>query len=278
MGTDEIIETLRKKFERISGVLDERGRRVWAAAEAEALGYGGQSLVAKATGLARTTLYREGVRQASDQPIPVGGRMRKVGGGRKKLTEQEPTLWSALEALVEPTTRGDPENPLRWTCLSTRQLAVALNQRGYRIGRQTVATLLEELGYSLQGNQKRRKGPVSRIGTPNSDTFTAGLRSSNAEGNPSSQWTRRKRNSSGISRMGAANGDRRAIPNPFEFMILWIRRWEKSIRTGCTIRPPTWGGSAWGWTTIPPSLPWRRYGGGGRKWVVYVIRLLRNCW
>ena len=158
MGTDEIIETLRKKFERISGVLDERGRRVWAAAEAEALGYGGQSLVAKATGLARTTLYREGVRQASDQPIPVGGRMRKVGGGRKKLTEQEPTLWSALEALVEPTTRGDPENPLRWTCLSTRQLAVALNQRGYRIGRQTVATLLEELGYSLQGNQKTKEG------------------------------------------------------------------------------------------------------------------------
>src|SRR5512144_3159129 len=105
MGTDEIIEILRKKFERISGVLDERGRRVWAAAEA--LGYGGQSLVAKATGLARTTLYREGVRQASDQPIPVGGRMRKVGGGRKKLTEQEPTLLSALEALVEPTTRGD---------------------------------------------------------------------------------------------------------------------------------------------------------------------------
>lgn len=158
MGTDEIIETLRKKFERIAGVLDERGRRGWAAAEAEALGYGGQSLVAKATGLARTTLYREGVRQASDQPIPAGGRMRKVGGGRKKLTEQEPTLLSALEALVEPTTRGDPEHPLRWTCLSTRQLAVALNQRGYRIGRQTVATLLEELGYSLQGNQKTKEG------------------------------------------------------------------------------------------------------------------------
>src|SRR5512144_933286 len=158
MGTDEIIETLRKKFERISGVLDERGRRVWAAAEAEALGYGGQSLVAKATGLARTTLYREGVRQASDQPIPAGGRMRKMGGGRKKLTEQEPPLLSALEALVEPTPRGDPENPLRWTCLSTRQLAVALNQRGYRIGRQTVATLLEELGYSLQGNQKTKEG------------------------------------------------------------------------------------------------------------------------
>lgn len=158
MDTDEIIETLRKKFERVSGVLDERGRRVWAAAEAEALGFGGQGLVARATGVARTTLYREHVRQAADQSGPPGKRLRKVGGGRKRLTEQEPALLAALEALVEPTTRGDPENPLRWTCLSTRQLAAALNQQGHRIGRQTVATLLDQLGYSLQANQKTREG------------------------------------------------------------------------------------------------------------------------
>lgn len=144
MDTDEIIATLRKKFERVSGVLDERGRRVWAVAEAEALGFGGQSLVARATGVARTTLYREQVRQASDQSGPPGKRLRKVGGGRQRLTEQEPALLAALEALVEPTTRGDPEHPLRWTCLSTRQLAAALHQRGYRIGRQTVATLLDQ--------------------------------------------------------------------------------------------------------------------------------------
>ena len=158
MGTEEIIETLRKKFERVSEVLDERGRRVWAAAEAEALGYGGQSIVAKATGLARITLYREGLRQVSDQGPYPQERIRNPGGGRKKLTEQEPTMLSALEALVEPTTRGDPENPLRWTCLSTHQLSAALQKQGYRIGRQTVATLLEELGYSLQGNQKTKEG------------------------------------------------------------------------------------------------------------------------
>ncbi len=158
MGTEEIIETLRKKFERVSEVLDERGRRVWAAAEAEALGYGGQSIVAKATGLARITLYREGLRQVSDRGPYPQERIRNSGGGRKKLTEQEPTMLSALEALVEPTTRGDPENPLRWTCLSTRQLSAALQKQGYRIGRQTVATLLEELGYSLQGNQKTKEG------------------------------------------------------------------------------------------------------------------------
>jgi hypothetical protein len=158
MGTEEIIETLRKKFERVSEVLDERGRRVWAAAEAEALGYGGQSIVAKATGIARITLYREGLRQVSDQEPYPQERIRNPGGGRKKLTEQEPTMLSALEALVEPTTRGDPENPLRWTCLSTRQLSAALQKQGYRIGRQTVATLLEDLGYSLQGNQKTKEG------------------------------------------------------------------------------------------------------------------------
>lgn len=135
MGTEEIIKTLRKKFERVSEVLDERGRRVWAAAEAEALGYGGQSIVAKAIGLARTTLYREGLRQDAEQAIHHGEQVRNKGGGRKKLTEQEPTLLSALEALVEPTTRGNPENALRWTCLSTRQLAAALQKQGYRIGR-----------------------------------------------------------------------------------------------------------------------------------------------
>jgi len=159
MSHDEIVAPLRKKYERVSAVLDERGRRVWAAAEAEALGYGGQTLVAKATGLSRMTLYAE-----RSSPVEKQGatealdRIRKAGGGRKKLIEREPALRAALEGLVEPTTRGDPDNPLRWTCLSTRQLAAALEKQGYRIGRQTVATLLEEMGYSLQGNQKTKEG------------------------------------------------------------------------------------------------------------------------
>ena len=161
METEDIIEMLRKKFARVAPVLDERGRRVWAASEAEALGYGGQGLVAKATGLARTTLYREGVRQAKDQQ-PRGEGIRRVGGGRKKLTIHQPELRLALEALVDPTTRGDPENPLRWTCLSTRQLAATLTAQGYRIGRQTVAHLLAELGYSLQGNRKTTEGTSHR--------------------------------------------------------------------------------------------------------------------
>jgi len=139
-------------------VLDERSRRVWAAAEAEALGYGGQSAVAIATGISRTTISGELGRSKKESTADRGKNLRLSGGGRKRLTELEPEVLSALESLVEPTTRGDPESPLRWTCKSTRQLAAALEARGYRIGRQTVATLLDGLGYSLQGNQKTREG------------------------------------------------------------------------------------------------------------------------
>ena len=159
MSDDDIVEKIRKKYERLSGVLDERSRRVWASAEAEALGYGGQSIVAKATGLSRMTFYSQNLDNSNENnSTPPHPRIRKDGGGRKKLTQREPKLLSALEALVEPTTRGDPENSLRWTCLSTRQLAAALEKQGYRIGRQTVAYLLDELGYSLQGNQKTKEG------------------------------------------------------------------------------------------------------------------------
>jgi len=158
MGREEIVEQVRKKFERLSGVLDERGRRIWASVEAEALGYGGQSIVAKATGLSRTTLHREASAQALGPTEGHSGRIRKAGVGRKKLTAQSPELLSALESLVEPTSRGDPESALRWTCRSTRQLAAALANQGYRIGHQTVASLLDELGYSLQGNQKTKEG------------------------------------------------------------------------------------------------------------------------
>ena len=161
MRNEELIEKIRRKFERVSGVLNERSRRVWAAAETEALGYGGQSLVAKATGLSRVTLHREGIERGED-PVSLSprhpDRIRKRGGGRKKRTPQEPGLLVALEALVEPTTRGDPESPLRWTCRSTRQLAAALAAQGYRISHQTVAALLDDLGYSLQSNQKTKEG------------------------------------------------------------------------------------------------------------------------
>lgn len=113
MNDDDIVEKTRKKYQRLSGVLDERSRRVWASSEAEALGYGGQSIVAKATGLSRMTFYSQNL-DSSEENIsaPSHTRIRKEGGGRRKLTQREPKLLSALEALVEPTTRGDPEKSI----------------------------------------------------------------------------------------------------------------------------------------------------------------------
>jgi hypothetical protein len=121
----------------------------------------GVSAVARATGLARDTI-RVGTRELEyrrEHPDePLGRRVRQPGGGRKPLTESDPTIVSALEALVEPHTRGDPQSPLRWTCKSTRQLAAELGRQGHPVGYRSVAMLLHEAGYSLQANRKTREG------------------------------------------------------------------------------------------------------------------------
>ena len=153
------LASMREKYRVLCGVLDERGRRVWAAAEARFLPYGGVSLVAKATGLSRTTIHA-GIRelQASRGKPLASGRSRKAGGGRKPLTFHNPELLQALQKLVEPTTRGDPESPLRWTCKSTRHLAKELHRQGYPISDRKVADLLHGMGYSLQANAKTLEG------------------------------------------------------------------------------------------------------------------------
>jgi Rhodopirellula transposase DDE domain len=158
MGRKEL-GAIREKYQVVGDVLDERGRRVWAAAEARSLPFGGVSLVARATGLSRTTVHA-GMRELNDgQRKTIGaGRSRKAGGGRKPLTYHNPDLLRALEKLVEPTTRGDPESPLRWTCKSTRHLARELQRQGYRIGDRKVAGLLHQMQYSLQANAKTIEG------------------------------------------------------------------------------------------------------------------------
>ena len=155
------IERIRRKFQALEIVLDERSRRQWAAAEAKELGYWGVSTVARATGFARDTIQlglRELEYRQQHPEEPTSDRLRKTGGGRKQLTQTDPALVSALEALVEPLTRGDPESPLRWTCKSTRKLADELSRRGHAVGYRTVAWLLHEAGYSLQANRKTREG------------------------------------------------------------------------------------------------------------------------
>lgn len=154
------IERIRRKFETLSPTMDERLRRYWSASEAMELGWGGVSTVAEATGMSRTTIavgIRElRVRQTSD--IPPSARIRRPGGGRKHLVDIDLGLWAALDALVDPMTRGDPESPLRWTCKSVRRLAAELVQQNHPVSPGTVAAVLREAGYSLQANRKTREG------------------------------------------------------------------------------------------------------------------------
>ena len=153
------LAVVRKKYRALRGLLDERGRRVWAAAEASSLPRGGISLVAQATGLSRTTIHA-GIRELQQhkaKPL-AAGRSRRAGGGRKPLTFHHPELPKALEQLVEPVVRGDPESFLRWTSKSTRKLAAELGRQGYEIGDRKVAQLLHQMGYSLQANVKTLEG------------------------------------------------------------------------------------------------------------------------
>lgn len=160
MQDTETIRRIRRKYRSLRVEMDERGRRQWAAAEARDLGWGGVTAVSQATGLSRTTITA-GLRELA---LPArrreaeATRVRRPGGGRHRLTETDPDLAAALEALIEPVTRGDPESPLRWTCKSTRRLADELGRQHHSVSANTVAALLRQAGYSLQANSKTREG------------------------------------------------------------------------------------------------------------------------
>ena len=145
------------KFRMLAGQLDERGLRLWAAAEAESQGRGGTASVARATGIAPSTIRRGRGQLASGESLGPG-RVRRPGAGRKRLTEKDATLLADLERLVDPDSRGDPERPLRWTAKSLRNLAGELGAQGHQISARSVAPLLRTLGYSLQANAKTREG------------------------------------------------------------------------------------------------------------------------
>lgn len=152
----ETNDQLEKRFALIWPHLDERARRLVAAQDAVRLGYGGVSRVSRVCGLSRVTLTK-GIKELRGKPLSPG-RIRRHGAGRQSLLAADPTLLEALEALVEPLTRGDPESPLRWTCKSTRALAQALSDQKHSVGHVKVSHFLNDLGYSLQGNRKTEEG------------------------------------------------------------------------------------------------------------------------
>src|SRR5713101_2097248 len=148
------VEPIRERFSALAPFLDERGRRLVAAAEAFAVGYGGITAVALATGMAPSTIGRGLKELAQDQPSQ---RMRRPGAGRKPAIVKDPTLLPD-RGVGRTDDAGDPESPLRWTCKSVRHLAETLQQLGHQVGRTLVAQLLNTAGYSLQGNRKTKEG------------------------------------------------------------------------------------------------------------------------
>ena len=148
---------MRQRYQLLSPTFNERSRRLWAAAEAQTLGRGGIAAVQRATGLSYPTIAR-GIDELSSTSGAETSRTRRPGGGRKRAEIVDPTLGRALERLVEPASRGDPESPLRWTSKGTRQLARELQREGHQVSHTVVAGLLHEMGYSLQANRKTREG------------------------------------------------------------------------------------------------------------------------
>ena len=150
-------EAIGERFRALAGELNERQRRLWAAAEARSCGRGGITATSRATGMHVETI-RLGIRDLESEERLEPGRVRRAGGGRKALTETDPTLLGDLERLVDDEARGDPEGPLRWTAKSVRNLAQQLREQGHDVHYTSVARLLRSLGYSLQSNRKTKEG------------------------------------------------------------------------------------------------------------------------
>jgi hypothetical protein len=155
------IQRIESRYADLSSMMNARMRRQWAASEAKSYGWGGVRAVSRATGLAPNTIskgLRESESRAADPTAPRPSRLRQPGAGRKRATDADAELAAALELLVDPVTRGDPQSPLRWTCKSTTQLARELARQGHPVSPRTVGRLLKLSGYSLQGNRKTKEG------------------------------------------------------------------------------------------------------------------------
>lgn len=151
------INIVREKYIALNDCLTEKGRRLWGASEAMSYGRGGIALICRATGLSNATIHK-GIKEIECPDASSQGRIRQAGGGRKKTTKTQRGLKTTLDKLVDPTAKGDPMSPLRWTSKSTRNLNRELSAQGYKISQSTIVLLLGELGYSLQANRKSLEG------------------------------------------------------------------------------------------------------------------------
>lgn len=154
---EDLINQVKQRYDLMVAHLSEKDKRLWAASEANTIGRGGDTIVCQATGISRVTIGK-GKKELTGKSDGIKKRIRKTGGGRKRLMEKNPALIKDLDMMIDPLTRGDPESPLRWTCKSTYKLAEALQKKGHNVSQKTVYLMLQEMGYSMQANRKIKEG------------------------------------------------------------------------------------------------------------------------
>jgi DDE family transposase len=207
------VEALRTHYRRIAGFLDERGRRLFAANEALALGRGGVTAVSAASGIARSTINR-GIAELKAGSNELGERVRRRGGGRKSAVDRQPGLRSALEELIEDAIRGDPQSPLRWVSRSQRNIATALRRQGFVVSQKLVGVLLRALDYSCQANRKTREGTQHPDRNAQFEYINARVKAALAAGQPAISVDTKKKELVGNFKNGGRELRRKGEPEP----------------------------------------------------------------
>ncbi len=233
---DAVTQSIRGKFLVLERVLDERAKRLWAAAEARSLGRGGVTWVAEATGMSRSRVHA-GLREigsAGPGGVSSSGRQRAPGGGRKRVEEKDAGLVEALRRLVDPATRGDPTGPLLWTTLSAARLSEALGKKGHPASERTVNRLLHDLGYSLQSNRKTVEGRQHPDRDAQFRDVNRKAKTFQRRGEPVVSVDTKKKELVAISATAAGNGVRRGSRRRCWSTTSRTRSWARRSRTGST--------------------------------------------
>lgn len=267
----------RKRFREMAPVLNEQSLRRFVAMEARALGRGGVSLMSRISGLARSTIYH-GLADIRDHLSAPSGRIRKPGGGRKKKSSEDPTLVADLMRLVEPTTRGDPMQPLLWTTRSLRNLVNGLAAKGHKVSPTVVSDLLRDMGYSLQANSKTREGTQHIDRDAQFRYINTQAMAFLAANEPLISVDTKKKELVGNFKNNGREWRRQGTPelvNVHDFIDPKLKR---AVPYGSTTSPTTLDGSASAPIMTPPPLPSMRSAAGGGRWERSVTRTPSASW